>query len=147
MNSERFIITDEAVNQYIEYLRNDERADNTVEKYARDIRTFTDFLNSEAVTKESIYHVMQTLLFAIQNERENNRKRQAEGIAAAKAKGIKFGRPLCETPENFGELVSLWENKQMNFAELLSKCGMKEATFYRKLRKYRDLRKKSEYNE
>lgn len=49
--------------------------------------------------------VLQILSFVAQNERENIRKRQAQGIAVAKVKGIKFGRPEIALPENFGELV------------------------------------------
>ncbi len=47
----------------------------------------------------------QMLSFVAQNERENIRKRQSEGIAAAKMRGVHFGRPAKETPDNFGVLV------------------------------------------
>ena len=57
--------------------------------------------------------VLQILSFVAQNERENIRKRQAQGIAIAKAKGIKFGRPEIMLPENFGELVHEWEKKKL----------------------------------
>ncbi len=81
--------------------------------------------------------VLQILCFVAQNERENIRKRQAEGIAAAKEKGIKFGRPLKKVPDNFGEIVQKWENKNLKFEEVLEQCGMSQATFYRRLREYR----------
>lgn len=81
--------------------------------------------------------VLQILCFVAQNERENIRKRQAEGIAAAKEKGIKFGRPLKKVPDNFGEIVQKWENKNLKFDEVLEQCGMSQATFYRRLREYR----------
>lgn len=84
--------------------------------------------------------VLQILCFVAQNERENVRKRQAEGIAAAKEKGIKFGRPLKKVPDNFGEIVQKWENKNMNFEEVLKQCDMSQATFYRRLREYRTRR-------
>lgn len=84
--------------------------------------------------------VLQILCFVAQNERENIRKRQAEGIAAAKEKGIKFGRPLKKVPDNFGEIVQKWENKNMNFEEVLKQCDMSQATFYRWLREYRTRR-------
>lgn len=83
--------------------------------------------------------VLQILCFVAQNERENIRKRQAEGIAAAKEKGIKFGRPLKKVPDNFGEIVQKWENKNLKFDEVLEQCGMSQATFYRRLREYRVL--------
>lgn len=81
--------------------------------------------------------VLQILSFVAQNERENIKKRQAEGIAAAKAKGVKFGRPEIAIPDDFDKLIKRWEKKQISIAELLSLCNMSEATFYRKLRKYR----------
>lgn len=81
--------------------------------------------------------VLQILSFVAQNERENIRKRQAEGIAAAKAKGIRFGRPKISTPENFPLLVSEWEEKQILFAEAVQRSGLSEATFYRRLRSLR----------
>ena len=81
--------------------------------------------------------VLQILCFVAHNERENIRKRQAEGIAAAKEKGIKFGRPLKKVPDNFGEIVQKWENKNLKFDEVLEQCGMSQATFYRRLREYR----------
>ena len=81
--------------------------------------------------------VLQILSFAAQNERESIRKRQAEGIAAAKARGVKFGRPKKQAPERFGELVEKWERKELSFKEVLSMCAVSEATFYRRLREYR----------
>ena len=53
--------------------------------------------------------VLQILSFVAQSERENIRKRQAEGIAAAKAKGVRFGRPPVAAPEDFGKIVASWE--------------------------------------
>lgn len=81
--------------------------------------------------------VLQILSFVAQNERENIKKRQAEGIAAAKIKGVKFGRPEKEIPGNFSEIVEEWEKKRIPFEEVLGKCKMSQATFYRRLRQYR----------
>ena len=86
--------------------------------------------------------VLQILSFVAQNERENIRKRQAQGIAVAKAKGIKFGRPEIALPENFGELVHDWEKKKIPLPVVLELCKMSKATFYRKLREYRLLEQK-----
>ena len=84
--------------------------------------------------------VLQILSFVAQSERETIRKRQAEGIAAARVRGVKFGRPEHEIPQNFKKLVDLWERKRINLDYLLSKCGnMKKATFYRRLREHRIL--------
>lgn len=81
--------------------------------------------------------VLQILSFVAQSERENIRKRQAEGIAAAKAKGVKFGRPKIPIPNDFGCIVGKWEKHQLSFREALHQCGMSETTFYRRLRDYR----------
>lgn len=86
--------------------------------------------------------VLQILSFVAQNERENIRKRQTQGIAIAKAKGVKFGRPEIMLPENFGELVHEWEKKKLPLSEVLKVCKMSEATFYRKLKAYRLLKQK-----
>lgn len=81
--------------------------------------------------------VLQILSFVAQSERENIKKRQEQGIAAAKAKGVRFGRPEIPVPDNFGKLVADWEKKRTSFEETLRLCNMSEATFYRKLREYR----------
>lgn len=86
--------------------------------------------------------VLQILSFVAQSERENIRKRQAEGIVAAKARGVKFGRPEKTAPDDFGRIVRAWEQKKLTFADALEKCNMSEATFYRRLREYRLLRNK-----
>jgi DNA invertase Pin-like site-specific DNA recombinase len=81
--------------------------------------------------------VLQILSFVAQNERENIRKRQAEGIAAAKARGVSFGRPVKKPPENFGFLVKQWERGNLSTTELRTQSDLKEATFYRRLRELR----------
>lgn len=84
--------------------------------------------------------VLQILSFVAQSERENIKKRQAEWIAAAKAKGVRFGRPEKEVPDDFGKFVKAWEQKKLPLSEVLKQCGISEATFYRRLREYRLLR-------
>lgn len=81
--------------------------------------------------------VLQVLSFVAQNERENIRKRQAQGIAAAKAKGYKFGRPAIKTPSDFGQTIKQWETGQLKLIEAAEKCSMSTSTFYRRLREYR----------
>lgn len=81
--------------------------------------------------------VLQILSFVAQNERENIRKRQTQGIAAAKARGVKFGRPEKKVRDDFGKIVKAWEQKELSFVEVLKQCNMSEATFYRRLREYR----------
>ena len=72
-----------------------------------------------------------------QKERENIRQRQAEGIAAAKERGVRFGRPAVPAPENFPRIVSQWEEGRLPFAEVLALTGLSHGTFYRRLREYR----------
>ena len=81
--------------------------------------------------------VLQVLSFVAQNERENIRKRQAQGIAAAKANGMKFGRPVKKAPPNFLEIVEKWESGIIKSYEAAEMCGMCESTFYHRLREYR----------
>lgn len=84
--------------------------------------------------------VQQVLSFAAENERINIRQRQAEGIAAAKARGVRFGRPQIAMPECFEKIVRLWEQKEITVKEAVQRCGVSEATFYRRLREYREKR-------
>lgn len=86
--------------------------------------------------------VLQILSFVSQSEHESIRKRQAEGIAAAKARGVKFGRPLKTMPDNFPVLVRKWEQKQIKVEEILEECDVSIATFYRKLYELRQQRVK-----
>ena len=76
--------------------------------------------------------VLQILSFVAQNERENIRKRQAEGIAAAKARGVKFGRPARPLPENFYEIYRTWQNKKITLQQAAKTCDMPVGTFYSK---------------
>ncbi len=81
--------------------------------------------------------VLQILCFVAQNERENIKKRQAEGIAAARARGVRFGRPTKKPPENFRASVKEWERGRLTFAEVLACTGLKQSTFYNRLRELR----------
>ncbi len=85
--------------------------------------------------------VLQILSFVAHSERDNILKRQAEGIAAAKAQGIRFGRPVIKPPENFALLVRRWERGKMPLSEILEQTGLKESTFYRRLRELRASKK------
>ncbi len=79
--------------------------------------------------------VLQILSFVAENERENIRKRQEQGIAAAKKRGVRFGRPESETPEDFIAVVKSWKQGNIKLEEVLETCHMSKSTFYRKLRK------------
>ena len=76
--------------------------------------------------------VLQILSFVAQNEREFIHKRQAEGIAAAKAKGVKFGRPPIPLPDNFYPVHKAWRAKKMTLKQAAATCGMPVGTFYSK---------------
>ena len=89
--------------------------------------------------------VLNLLSFVAQNERESIRQRQVEGIAAAKARGVRFGRPIKKPPEDFGNLVKLWERGYMPLPALLEQTGLKIATFYRRLRELRVTKQKANY--
>ena len=78
--------------------------------------------------------VLQILSFAAQNERENIKKRQADGIAAAKTRGVKFGRPDISAPYDFADIVNRWEKGTITLKKALKICGMSRSTFYRRRR-------------
>lgn len=85
--------------------------------------------------------VLQILSFAAESERSNIRKRQEQGIEAARARGVKFGRPEVSVPQEFPKIVGEWERKKISFEEALDRSGLSQATFYRKLKEYRIMRK------
>ncbi len=83
--------------------------------------------------------VLQVLSFVAENERTNIKQRQAEGIAAAKAKGVKFGRPPLPLPDNFYEVHKAWRSKKLTLKEAASACSMPVGTFYGKARKFENV--------
>ena len=76
--------------------------------------------------------VLQVLSFVAENERTNIRQRQAEGIAAAKARGVKFGRPPRPLPDNFYEVHKAWRDKKLTLKEAAKTCDLPVGTFYGK---------------
>ena len=80
--------------------------------------------------------VLQVLSFVAENERSNIRQRQAEGIAAAKAKGVKFGRPPKPLPENFHNLYQKWKSGKITGTSAAKECGMPLSTFRYRAKKY-----------
>lgn len=76
--------------------------------------------------------VLQILSFVAENERANIRKRQAEGIAAAKARGVRFGRPPAPLPENFFAMHRAWRGGKISLQQAAQQCGMPRSTFYAK---------------
>ncbi len=79
--------------------------------------------------------VLQILSFVAENERLNIRSRQAEGIAAAKARGVRFGRPPRPLPENFSQVHQAWRAGKISLREAAIVCNMPAGTFYGKARK------------
>lgn len=83
--------------------------------------------------------VLQILSFVAQNEREYIRKRQAEGIAAAKTRGVKFGRPPIPLPDNFHAIHKAWRTKKLTLKQATEACNMPVGTFYDKAAKFESI--------
>ena len=83
--------------------------------------------------------VLQVLSFVAENERTNIKQRQVEGIAAAKAQGIKFGRPPLPLPDNFYEVHKVWRSKKITLKQAAEACNMPVGTFYGKARKFENV--------
>lgn len=81
--------------------------------------------------------VLQILSFVAQSERENIKKRQTEGIAAARARGVHLGRPVLPVPEDFEQILKDWEPGKITLNEAQKRLGMTETTFYRRRREFR----------
>lgn len=118
-----------------------------------EIRYIAENLGKTGMSIEKIANVLEVDIHTVElwlddagiNPREYKDmlyQRQMDGIAEAKAKGIKFGRPRVEPPDNFSEIVNALENKVITTKEAMQQSGMAEATFYRRLREYR--RRRSE---
>ena len=76
--------------------------------------------------------VLQVLSFVAENERDNIRSRQREGIEAAKERGVKFGRPVLPVPEDFEEIVKTWKSGEITTAEAARQCRFSRSTLYNK---------------
>ena len=80
--------------------------------------------------------VLQILSFVAENERANIRHRQAEGIAAAKARGVRFGRPPKKLPSNFYVVYQTWKDGKITCTKAAEECGMPLSTFRYRARDY-----------
>ena len=80
--------------------------------------------------------VLALLSYVAENERVNIRRRQAEGIAAAKARGVRFGRTPKPLPENFYEVYQKWHMKKLSISEAAKECGMPQTTFFDRAKAY-----------
>jgi len=74
--------------------------------------------------------VLQVLSFVAENERTNIRQRQAEGIAAAKLRGVRFGKPELERPPEFENTVKMWKEGKTTIIKAAAMCGMTKSTWY-----------------
>lgn len=81
--------------------------------------------------------VLQVLSFVAQNERENIRKRQAEGIAAAKRNGVRFGHQPRPLPKNFSETYALWIQGEISTTEAAKRSGMARSTFRSRVKSFK----------
>ena len=78
--------------------------------------------------------VLQVLSFVAENEWDNIHQRQAEGIAAAKARGVQFGRPKQPLPANFQDVIRRWQAKEIGLDQAAEECQMPRSTFFYKAR-------------
>ena len=89
---------------------------------------------------------LSVLSYVADIERQKNKRRQAEGIAIARAKGIKFGRPLRDMPDNFSEMAMLYLTKELTSREAAAGCGLCQSTFLRRVKKNKTNLKKENKN-
>ena len=85
--------------------------------------------------------VLQVLSYSAQIERENILQRQAEGIAVAQAKGVKFGRKAVVLPDNFKAIYNRWRNRELNNEQVAEMCGFSIRTFYNCTAEWREQEK------
>lgn len=79
--------------------------------------------------------ILQILAYVAEKERANIRSRQAQGIAAAKANNIKFGRPEIVRPENWDDVYAMWHSGQITATAAMKQLGLRRSTFYNMVRK------------
>ena len=81
--------------------------------------------------------ILQVLSFASQMERDHLRQRQAEGIAAAKTRGVVFGKEALALPQDFENLYEYWRSGELSIDEIVARCGFSRRTLYEKTKKMR----------
>lgn len=90
--------------------------------------------------------VLQLLSFVAENERNNIRVRQAEGIAAARKRGVRFGKPAIPMPGNFPELYQNWKTGVLTVNEFARLCHVGRSTMYKRIGEYRAVLEEAEKN-
>ena len=88
-----------------------------------------------------VWCFLALLSYVAEDERMNIKQRQAEGIAAAKARGVKFGRPPLPLPDNFYQVHKEWRAGKISVTEAAKECGLPQSTFFRKSKEYEKNRK------
>lgn len=78
--------------------------------------------------------IFEIMCWKAQNERETIRKRQAEGIASAKSRNVKFGRPRIQIPNNFIEVCDMWKSGEITATKAIEMTGMKRTNFYKQVK-------------
>ena len=97
----------------------------------------TDKFESDDLMRKFISTlILDILAYVAENELNNIKQRQREGIAAAKAAGLHFGRPGIEFPENWEEVYRLWKNGDITATEAMKTMGLKRTSFYKLVKKY-----------
>ena len=82
--------------------------------------------------------VLNVLSFVAENERKKIKQRQAEGIAVAKAKGVRFGRPSMKYPDNFESVYKDWKAGKIKGVEAIRILNLKKSSFYKMVQRYED---------
>ena len=94
----------------------------------------TEYLSrlESAQSKELLSDFVSELFFCVteQQRREDRRQKQAQGIAAAKARGVRFGRTARPVPDNFDQLHQAWREGRISLKQAAESCGMARGTFY-----------------
>ena len=94
--------------------------------------TMIDFSEGQSWVVDMVNNILIEVLSSIaQQERETIRTRQAEGIAAAKAKGKYLGRPIVQTPDNWNEVMQQWKSGAITAVKAMELTGLKRSTFYK----------------
>lgn len=98
----------------------------------------TRIKGNNLVGKFIIDIVLQVLSFVAENERNNIKQRQAEGIRIAKEKGVKFGRPKAILPSNTNEIIMQYINKKVTNTDAAKIIGVSRGTFFRLVKEYKN---------
>lgn len=99
--------------------------------------TLMDIPEGSEWVLDMINNIIIEVLGAVAEEERNKiRSRQAEGIAAAKEKGIKFGRPKAEYPTLWDEVYNKWKNGELKAVECMKALNLKKTTFYKLIKEY-----------